>query len=250
MTEQTLPVTEETIKWHMITDDDNIIKFVGKDETFEVTDAVKEFMKKTEISQTAVVKVSISPKGGDNDVGIVERIEVVGDGKTEETKKEEPAKETTEEPAQEAKNSNETSLEDEIIELTVHGVSVDKRNITFKEREKVWFEVADDIDVQKVKDEMTKKKVRVQILQTSGDKDVVTYIELIETTDQSTNEFENNKSQDSSVQKSIESQVAVEHACVVVAQLINSDTKNSEVLTLIKDIATQNYNLMQEFKKK
>jgi len=45
MSEQTLPVEELTIKWHMAHDDDNLIKFEGRENPYEITDAVKEFIK-------------------------------------------------------------------------------------------------------------------------------------------------------------------------------------------------------------
>jgi len=238
MAEQTLEQVELTIKWHMVPDDDNIIKFIEREETYEITDAVKEFIKSKNISQTAKVKVSINPEGGEYKKPTVERIEVVEDNaKTEEkTTKENPEKETA----------------SDVKELTVGGVSVEKKNVIFKEEDGVWYQLDDSIDAQKVKDDMTHQTVKVSITKIDGEKDRVDSIEL--SGNPSSSESDKGKSEyqteNGTIQSSIESQVAIEHACVVVSKLVDTSTKSDKVLAMIKDIATQNYKLMQEFKKK
>lgn len=238
MAEQTLEQIELTIKWHMVPDDDNVIKFNEREETYEMTDAVKQFIKDKNISQTAKVKVTINPEGGEEKKPTVERIEVVEDNaKTEEkTTKENPEK--------------ETALD--VKELTVGGVSVEKKNIIFKEEDGVWYQLADDIDAQNVKDNMTHQTVKVSITKIDGEKDRVDSIELSgnpQSTGSDKDKSEN-RTENGTIQSSIESQVAVEHACVVVAKLVDTSTKSDKVLAMIKDIATQNYSLMQDFKKK
>jgi len=236
MAEQTLEQVELTIKWHMVPDDDNVIKFTEREETYEMTDAVKQFIKDKNISQTAKVKVSINLEGGEDKKPTVERIEVVEDNaKKEETTKDAPEK--------------ETALD--VKELTVGGVSVEKKNIIFKEEDGVWYQLADDIDAQKVKDDMTHQTVKVSITKVDGEKDCVDSIELSgNPSSESDKGKSESRTENGTIQSSIESQIAIEHACVIVSRLVDASTKSEKVLAMVKDLATQNYNLMQEFKKK
>jgi len=238
MAEQTLEEIELTIKWHMVPDDDNLIKFEGREDPYEMTDAVKEFIKSKNISQTAKVKVAINPKGGENEKGIVERIEVIEDNtKTEEV----PKEETTDVPAQTKGN---------VKELTVGGVGLEKKNIIFKEEDDVWYQLDDNIDAQVVKDTMTHQTVIVSIIKVDGDKDIVDSIKLSGNPTSTESDKSETRAGNGSIQASIESQVAVEHACLIVSKTIDKDTDPETIKTRIKSIAEHNYQTIQDLKKK
>ena len=59
MAEQTLEQAELTIKWHMVPDDDNVIKFTEREETYEMSDAVKQFIKDKNINITEIRNIVI-----------------------------------------------------------------------------------------------------------------------------------------------------------------------------------------------
>lgn len=241
MAEQTLEVVELTIKWHMVPDDDNLIKFEGRDNPYEMTDAVKEFIKSKDISQTAKVKVSINPEGGEDKNGLVERIEVLDDKASE--VKSEPEKE-------EAVQGDKSEVKGCTKELTLGGVSVEKKNVIFKEEENVWYVLADSIDAQKVKDEMTHKTVKVDVRTTGGDeKDVIETITVVGTPQ---NNYDRNesKAENSSVQSSIEAQVSVEHANLIVSKTIDKDSDPETIKVRITTLAEHNYKTIQDLKKK
>lgn len=59
-----------------------------------------------------------------------------------------------------------------------------------------------------------------------------------------------NRTENSSIQKSIEAQVAVEHANLIVSKTIDKDTEPETIKTRITNIATHNYQTIQNLKKK
>jgi len=240
MSEQTLEEVELTIKWHMMDDNDNVIKFQDREVTYEVTDAVKEFIKNKNISQTAKVKVKIDPNASETEAGLVERIEVIEDNASAE-QTQEPEPETT---------SENSETKGNVKRLTVNGVSVEKKGIIFKEEEKVWYTLSDNIDANNVKDMMTGKLVEVSIEKTDEGNDIIDSIELVPVSEeQSSNGYDQGKA-DSSIQSSIESQVALEHASLIVSKTVDKDTTPETIETRIRRLSEFNYQVIQDLKKK
>jgi len=200
---------------------------------------LKNLLKKKNISQTAKVKVSINPKGGENKTGLVERIEVIEDSTS-----------TEEAPKEETPIDSDTKGYEK--EFTVGGVSLDKRNIIFKEEDDIWYDLHESIDAQVVKDTMTHQTVKVSITVVEGAKNIVDRIELSGEPKSTGSDKGNseNRTENSSIQKSIEAQVAVEHANLIVSKTIDKDTEPETIKTRITNIATHNYQTIQNLKKK
>lgn len=242
MSKNTLEKVELTIKWHMMDDDDKVIKFEDREVTYEVTNAVKEFIKSKNISQSAKVNVEIDPDGSEDEAGLIERIEVIEDNASaEQTQEPEPEPETT---------SENSETKGNVKRLTVNGVSVEKKGIIFKEEEKVWYTLSDSIDANNVKDVMTGKLVEVSIEKTDEGNDVIDSIELVPVSEeQSSNSYDQGKP-DSSIQASIESQVALEHASLIVSKTVDKDTTPETIETRIRRLSEFNYQVIQDLKKK
>ena len=150
-----------TVDWCMPDDTDKIIKLKEPNLPFDVSEKVHTFLKSKNLYDTLdgkKVEVEIDEKQGKN--GTITHLKVV-DGKTETSKSEPKQEEKTEAPA------NGT-----VKELTVHGVSVAKKGVKFKEEEN-WFTLDESLDAQEFKDKCTKKKVQVTIVKADKGNDII-----------------------------------------------------------------------------
>lgn len=235
------------IEWTVL--EHGMIKFKdGTDTVYEVSDKVKtfiesqpQFLNGTELKEDLKASVEIDETKGDN--GCVENI-VLSEGTAPKTETTPEA--TTAEPVK-AEVSGDTQR------MQVKGVSVQKSCLTFYETPDQWFNLDDGLDVNKVK-EMQKQYVNVVIEKNTGKGyDFVRSITLA--TDQpvaqpkteAKNDFKPSTNKDSSVQRSIECQAAVNSACQVASRIcIDQDSK--DIQAFISEIAKNNYKLIQELK--
>lgn len=233
---------KDTVSWVMM--DESVLKLEKAGTVLELDPKVLDFMKKTELSEDGGYEVEVEVDESKGENGTIVRLTT---GKDETAKKEEKTEEV----------KNEEPSEDTVIkELTVAGVSTKNRSVTFKEEDKVWYNLGDDLDAEKVKTEFTKKKVSVSIVKTDKGNDVIKSIASVgpeedpsnkdtEGSPTSTDSYEVN------TQKSIEAQVAVEHAQILAGKLAESgklaDIK--DINSFVDERARKNYQLMQEVKK-
>ena len=231
-----------TVSWTM--PDEKILKLKETEMTYDISDEVHSYLQKSGLYDTLddkKVEVVINEKQGEN--GTITRLSVL-DGKTQtETKKvETPTTSTT--------NTTPTGT---VRELTVHGVSVQKRGIKFKEEE-TWYTLDASINVEEFKQKCTKKKVQVTIVPSEKGNAVITsYIVSAEDNVEEKEKVEQEptkKSYTNDVQKSIEAQASVNSANELVSHMTEILSNPEKVLTTITKIAEHNFKVIQELKNK
>ena len=151
-----------TVSWMMV--DEKMIKFKEVDEAYDIADPVVAFIEKNGLDKKEGIQVQVKIDKSQGDNGIITDLQEIGGTNT-------PAEEA---PVTEEKETTSESSEDLIVkELTVAGVAVENKGVTFKEEDKVWYTLDDSIDPQEFKDKYTKKVVEVSIRKTDQGNDVI-----------------------------------------------------------------------------
>lgn len=233
-----------TVSWIMA--DEALIKLKEPDETYDLTENVVKFIEdnKLQKKEDFQVEVEIDKEKGDN--GTVTSLkEVGGTSGSEDTPKEESKEEKSD-------TTNAQSEDLVVKELTVNGVSVEKKSVIFKEEDKVWYNLDDTINAQEFKDKYTKKVVEVSVRKTDEGNDVIVSFTAKEENNSEDTEKsqEPKKSNSNMVQKSIEAQASINSANRVVANLFDVNTKPDDLLKNITKIAEHNFQLIQKLKNK
>ena len=137
------------------------------------------------------------------------------------------------------------------------GVSVNNKGVTFKEEEKVWYTLDDSIDPQTFKDTCTKQVIEVSIKTTEKGNDVIVSFTCKaedttpeSSTDTQKSESPQGKKQYNTAGKSIEAQASLKCAKVIVASMVDKDSKPEFVLKLITKIAEHSHQVLQDLKNK
>lgn len=235
---------KDTVAWIML--DESVLKLSKTDKVFDLDCKVLEFIKKQELSEDGGFEVEVEVDESKGENGTIVRL-TTGEAKKE-SKKTESKKEVEKEGVADA----DTVVFSETKELTVAGVSVKNKGVTFKEEDGVWYTLDDSINAEEFKNGFTKKTVKVAIQETEKGNDVIKAVELVEAQKgKVTNKSTSTDSYEVNTQKSIEAQVAVEHAQILVAKLVECKVVADvdEVNELIEKRAKRNYGLMQELKK-
>lgn len=221
-----------TVSWIMA--DEPLLKLKESNQTYDIAKDVFDKIKENKLydKEDFVVEVEIDKNKGDN--GTITYLKEV-DGKADvENKKE--------------KTETVEKDKDKITkELTVHGVSVDKKGVIFKEEEKVWYTLDDSLDVQSFKDTCTGKTIEVYIKETDNGNDIITGFTLKEEKKE-TGKEDNPKYNNTG--NSIEAQASLKCAKVIVASMVTPNSEQDFVLKLITKIANHAYDTIQELKKK
>lgn len=230
------PQYKDKVSWTM--KDDKLLKLDESEKVLDISDKVFKFMEAKDLfdKEDYEVIVDVNDKEGDNDGTIVK---LVVDG--EEIKKEEKPKK---------KKETEQKIDTETKTLTVAGVSTKNKSATFKEEENVWYTVSDNIDVEAFKQDMTKQKGEFTIEKTEKGNDIIvdfTPLEREEKEPVTKNSFSDTST---STQKSIESQVSLEHSQILAGTLAKTKILDGvdAINAFVDERAKRNYKIMQELK--
>lgn len=231
-----------TVSWIM--PDEPLLKLKEPDETYDIQENVYKFIqdKKLHEKEDFVVEVEIDKNQGEN--GTITHLKEVGG---------------SEAPKEEAKTESkeETPSEDLVVkELTVNGVSVEKKSVIFKEEDKVWYTLDDSINAQEFKDKYTRKTVEISVRQTDQGNDIVVGFtakeeDVSKDTDKSDEPTqEKRKTNSNPMQLSIEAQASVNSANRVAQAMVTSESKPDDVKLIITTIAKHNFQTIQDLKNK
>ena len=231
-----------TVGWIM--EKEKFLKLEEPKTTYFIADNVFELIKKNNLlkNENFKAEIEIRETGEEHDEIIF--LKAVDDSTKTETKEDTKTTDTSE-------SENLT-----VKELTVAGVSVNNKGVTFKEEEKVWYTLDDSIDPQTFKDTCTKKTVEVSIRTTEKGNDVIVSFtcKAEDTTETSTDtqksESTQGKNQYNTAGKSIEAQASLKCAKVIVASMVDKDSKPEFVLKLITKIAKHSHQVLQDLKNK
>ena len=228
-----------TVSWIM--SDEPLLKLKEPDETYDIKENVFEFIKKNKLYEKEDFKVEVEIDKNEGENGTITYLtEVDSNTKSESTK------EKTEQTPSNQPDNTVTK------KLTVHGVSVVKKGVKFKE-EDVWYTLSDNIDAQSFKDEYTSELIEVYITPTDKGNDIIAGFKVFDV-DKKENAKETNqpteKKQYNNASKSIEAQASLKCAKVIVANMVNGDSKPDFVLKLITKISNHAYQTLQDLKNK
>lgn len=223
-----------TVSWIMA--DEPLLKLKESNQTYDIAENIFAVIKDNKLydKEDFVVEVEIDKSKGDN--GTITYLKEI-DGKVEPKKEEE------------TKNPTPNPQSEDLInkELTVHGVSVAKKGVIFKEQEKVWYTLDDSLDAQSFKDTCTGKTIEVYIKETDNGNDIITGFTVKEEKKETVKE-DNPKYNNTG--NSIEAQASLKCAKVIVASMVTPNSEQDFVLKLITKIANHAYDTIQELKKK
>jgi hypothetical protein len=237
-----------TVAWSM--KEDKILKLVETDKSYDVSDKVDTYLKGQDLydkldDKKVEVEIDESKiqKDMDKHGGEITHLKLA-DGHSKSNPKSETKKEI----------DTNTPVDGIVKELTVHGVSVAKSGVKFKEDDN-WFTLDKSIDAKTFKEECTKKKVQVTIVNAERGNDVVTsYIvcedNIPEENKEEPKEQVKKNSYTNDVQKSIEAQASVNSANEVVSHMIEILLDPQKVLSTITKIAEHNFSVIQSLKNK
>lgn len=222
--------------------EESVLQVEGHEDHFNVSDKVLKF---------------IESKGLDTDNGFEADLELDGDTvvklSVKDGKKAEPKEEKVE---KKEEVSVDEPQETKTVTDVISGVSVKNRGVKLLEDKdnKKWYTVSDEIDIEAVKS-CQKMEVEIKFVpQDKGNDLIVDFNVVAGKTEVDTNVTKTNnsfvKTQTSSTQSSIESQVAVEHAQILSASMVTAGVLKSveDVNKFVNERAKTNYNLMQNFK--
>ncbi len=227
----------DIVSWVML-GEDNIVKLKKADKTYDLSSAVVEFVKKNNLGEKEDFSVELEVDTDKGENGTVTKLKEVGSSKKEEKT-----------PTDKPDVSSETNKDRVTKELTVHGVSVDKKGVIFKEEEKVWYTLSDDINAQDFKDKYTGKTIEVYIEPSDEGNDVITGFTAKEEEKKDTDEPQEKKKYNNTG-NSIEAQASLKCAKVIVANMVDKESKPDFVLRLITTISKHAYQTIQDLKNK
>ncbi len=231
-----------TVSWMMV--DEKMIKFKEIDEAYDLADPVVAFIQKNGLDKKEGIQVQVKIDKSQGDNGIITDLQEIGGTNT-------PAEEAsvTEE------NTSEPSEDLIVKELTVAGVAVENKGVTFKEEDKVWYTLDDSINPQEFKDNYTKKIVEISVRQTDQGNDVIMAFtakeELAEDTSKDSEKSSTGKkSYSNATQVSIEAQASMNSACRVAQAILTKDSLPEDAEKIIERIGEYNFQLIQDLKNK
>ena len=233
-----------TVSWMMV--DEKMIKFKEVDEAYDLADPVVAFIEKNKLHEKEGIQVQVKIDTSKGDNGTITDLQEIG---ATSTSVEEP-------PVTEEKETTGEPSEDLIVkELTVAGVAVQNKALTFKEEDKVWYTLDDAIDPQEFKDKYTKKVVEVSIRKTDQGNDVIVAFTAKEeqkedTSKDSEKPSTEKKSYSNAMQVSIEAQASMNSACRVAQAILTKDSLPEHDEKIIKRIGEYNFQLIQDLKNK
>jgi hypothetical protein len=285
MPEEKKPNEVKMIAWHLVAK--NLIKFTDAETSYKLADAVLKASNFEKYPLRKGDKVEVGIKEGVVTFLRKQKSESKQEPKgSEEAYEPTPEEEAPKvapapTPKVESPKVAEPTVAGEIKELTIHGVAANKKVVKFAEcKDAGWFQIAEDIQAQDYKaiGLEAKNKVRVQIVENKIISLVRVASEATEQAKTPTSSPETAKveptaapavqpptqapkkewkpapSYDSAEkQTSIECQACINASCQVVGMMAaNIDPKpTANVLnSMISAIARENYNLLQELKKK
>lgn len=236
-----------TLKW--IIPEDKLIRFEEMPEAYVISDKVAEFdFSKAGVTKGTKVNVKIEKTGDEGVVVFMTKVK----GQTTA-----PKTETTEQRDPVPTNTSSTSAPtDNTKELTVNGLAKGTRGIIFAEQDKVWYTLAQDIDVEGLYAKGVRKgaKVKVTVVPPEGrsKNEIITSITVVEEVKKQWSGKKSYKSDydNPEKQKSIECQAAVKAAAWVVAAMVTPTTDPETVLKMIRKVSEFNLALTDEFKSK
>jgi len=243
-----------TISWIMA--DEPLLKLKEPDETYDIAENVYKFIKDNKLDEREDFQVEVEidksqTKEDQSSGGIITSLKEVGGTSAS----------ATESPKEEVKEAEpiDTPKENLIVkELTVNGVSVDKRSVKFtvdKDND-TWYNLDEPLNAQEFKDKCTRKTLEVSIRPNDQGNDIIVAYTIKEEEKTDTPKDEGKKGQEpkknngNMVQKSIEAQACVNSANRVVAGLFDPTTKPNDILKNITKIAEHNFELIQKLKNK
>lgn len=227
----------DIVSWIMI--DDKILKLQKKNETYDISDKVFDYLKGKNLLETLedkTVEVEIDEKQGQT--GVITHL-ALSDSKEPEPKKEEIK--TVTPPV-------ESGLA--VKEVTVGGVSA-KGGVKLKEDKEndTWYDLDSTIDIQKFKKECTGKVVELTVAPQDKGNDVIKGYILKEEKKEEPKE-ESTKKSYNNTGNSIEAQASLKCAKAIVASMVTPDSKPDFVLSLITKISQHAYQTIQDLKNK
>ena len=221
-----------TVSWIM--EDEPLLKLKEPDETYDIKKDVFDFIKKNKLyeKEDFTVEVEIDKNEGEN--GTITYL-----------------KEVNSDPKEEKAETKSDNPDNVIKEMTVNGVSVAKKGVIFKEEE-TWYTLDDSIDAEAFKKELTGKTIQVTISPTTEGNDIITSFVVKEETkkEDTGKEGTQEKKQYNTTSKSIEAQASLKCAKVIIASMVDKDSKPDFVLTLITKISEHAYKTLQDLKNK
>lgn len=233
---------KDVVSWIM--EKEPLLKLKNANKTYDIKEDVYDVIKEKKLyeKEDFAVEVEIEEQTDSKDDeevnGIITYLKEI-DSANQDESKEETSKTTSD------------TKDNVIKELTVHGVSVAKKGVIFKEEEKVWYTLDDDINAQVFKDNQTGKMIQVTISPTTDGNDIITgYVVKEETTkeDDTKKETSQDKRKYNNTGNSIEAQASLKCAKVIVASMVTPDSKPEFVLKLITRIAEHSYKTIQDLK--
>jgi len=229
---------QDVVSWVM--PDDKILKLEKKNETYDISDKVFEYLKGQNLLETLedkAVEVEIDESQGQS--GVITHLSL-SDSKSD-PKNERP-------PETEPQDCPPDTQGLVVKEITVGGVSVEKSGVVDKDT-KTWYTLDSTISAQAFKDECTKKVVEITIAPQEKGNDIIKgYILKVE--DKKDEPVKETKKYTNSTGNSIEAQASVKSANVITSQMVDKDTKPEFVEKLITRIARHNFKTIQELKNK
>ena len=233
-----MPKVKDVVSWIML-DDDKILKLKKANKTYNLSDPVVEFIKKNKLGEKEdfAVEVEVTEALKEGEDGTITSLKEINSDEKTET----------------AESSNTSQPNDTITkELTVHGVSVAKKGVKFKE-EDVWYTLGDDIDPQTFKDTCTGQLTEVYIQETDQGNDIISGFKELEVEKKDVKGSDKppkEKTKYNNASKSIEAQASLKCAKVIVANMVDKDSKPDFVLRLITKISNHAYQTLQDLKNK
>jgi len=230
-----------TVSWIMA--DEPLLKLKEPDETYDIAGNVFKFIQENKLHEKEDFKVEVEIDKNKGENGVITSLKEIGRSSSEAPKEE---------------KSNPKSEDLVVKELTVNGVSVDKKAVKFKEDKDndTWYTLDDSINAQDFKDKYTRKTVEISVKHADQGNDIITSFIVKEDTPSDKSSKNNVKTQEprkingNMMQKSIEAQASVNSANRVAQAMITKDTKPDDVKKIIRKVAEFNFELIQEFKNK
>ncbi len=236
-----------TVSWIM--PGEPLLKFKEPDKTYDIAEDVYKFIKDNKLDTREdefLVEAEIDESKGEN--GTVIFLKEVNSSTKSTDSKDEGKSDTTK---SETENLN-------VLELTVNGVSLEKRAVKFKEDKDndTWYTLDDSIDAQEFKDKYTRKTIEISVEAVENGNDIIKAFTAKEedtsketAKDQSSTQNKK-KYNNNDTQVSIEAQASVNSANRVVSKMSEIHKDPKKVLTTIETIAEHNFELIQKLKKK
>lgn len=227
---------KDVVSWIML-GDDKILKLKEANKTYDLSDPVAEFITKNNLGEKEDFSVEVEVDESQGENGLITLLK-----ESNTTEKAEPQKE------QAPDNQPDNTV---TKKLTVHGVSVAKKGVKFKEEDD-WYTLNDNIDEQVFKDSCTGRLIEVYIRPTDKGNDIIAgFKELeVEKDTKGTEEPPKEKKQYNNASKSIEAQASLKCAKSIVSSMVDKDSEKDFVLKLITEIAEHSYKTLQDLKSK